>query len=96
MSDENNKTAASDNTAAATKDEASKPAAAKPAAAKQKDAGKRAAAAKADLRVTSKRDNFRRAGITFGKAPVELVSADLGESWIEVLRAEPMLVVEDI
>ncbi|WP_043112816.1 HI1506-related protein [Solimonas flava] len=44
------------------------------------------------LRVTAKREGFRRAGITFGSASVDLPIADLKKEQIEALKSEPMLV----
>ncbi|MFA7269839.1 MAG: HI1506-related protein [Sterolibacterium sp.] len=40
--------------------------------------------------VTAKRDNFRRCGIGFGKAPVEIT---VSPEEAEILQAEPMLTV---
>jgi hypothetical protein len=54
------------------------------------------------IRVHSKRDSFRRAGFAFGRNPVELTAEDLGknqkerEERLEMLRNEPMLVVEEV
>lgn len=45
------------------------------------------------LRVTAKRDGFRRAGFAFGSAPVDLPIANLTKDQIELLKSEPMLVV---
>lgn len=46
------------------------------------------------IRVHSRKDGFRRAGLVFGRQPVTLDAAELGEERLTALEAEPMLVVE--
>lgn len=48
------------------------------------------------LRVTAKVEGFRRAGRSWSKAPTELPTADFTAEQIAALKAEPMLVVEEI
>jgi hypothetical protein len=48
------------------------------------------------IRVHSKRAGFRRAGIAFGAEPVTLDTAELKAGQLDALRAEPMLVVEEL
>jgi hypothetical protein len=48
------------------------------------------------LRVTAKAEGFRRAGRTWPATPTELPLADFKKGEVEQLRAEPMLVIEDV
>ncbi|BBL70332.1 HI1506-related protein [Methylogaea oryzae] len=64
--------------------------------AEQKDPKPKAAEKAPGLRVTAKREGFRRAGWNWSTAPIELPAANFSKEEIAALRAEPMLVVEDI
>jgi hypothetical protein len=46
------------------------------------------------IRITSKRDGFRRCGIAHSKAPVDHPDNRFTEEEIGILQAEPMLTVE--
>lgn len=48
------------------------------------------------LRITSRREGFRRAGRAWGKQPTEIALADLSGEEIVILKAESMLTVEEI
>lgn len=48
------------------------------------------------LRISAKAAHFRRAGITFGREPTVVMLSDLDKDQVELLRAEPMLTVEDV
>lgn len=48
------------------------------------------------IRVTSKRAGFRRAGIAHPATPTDHDAASLSEDQIAALKAEAMLIVEDI
>lgn len=48
------------------------------------------------LRITARRDGFRRAGIAHPASAVEHPLDTLTTAQIAALRAEPMLIVEDI
>lgn len=48
------------------------------------------------LRVHAKLPTFRRAGFVFGREPTDLPRALLNDGQIAALKAEPMLVVEEI
>jgi len=46
------------------------------------------------IRITAKKDGFRRCGIAHGKEPVEYPDDRFSPAQLKQLRAEPMLVVE--
>lgn len=48
------------------------------------------------IRVVSKRDGFRRAGLVHPDSPVFHKKADLTEAQIAALQAEPMLIVDEM
>jgi hypothetical protein len=48
------------------------------------------------LRVTARRDTFRRIGRVFGAEPVDIPLADLKKEEIAVLNADRMLVVSEV
>ena len=48
------------------------------------------------LRVTSKQAGFRRAGRAWPASPVTVPLAEFDDQQVAALRAEPMLVVEDV
>lgn len=48
------------------------------------------------LRIKAKTRSFRRAGLTFGEQPVDVPLSELSKEQRAALKAEPMLVVEDI
>ncbi len=48
------------------------------------------------LRITAKRDGFRRAGRPWPATPCEVAVADLDEQQVAALKREPMLVVEEV
>lgn len=48
------------------------------------------------LRITAKRDGFRRAGIAHPAQPTDHPLDSLSDDQVEALKAEPMLVVEEI
>lgn len=48
------------------------------------------------LRITAKRDGFRRAGIAHPGTPVDHLASKFTEAQIKALKNEPMLVVEEI
>ena len=48
------------------------------------------------LRVTARRDTFRRAGYTFTGEPTDIPLADLTKANIAQLRGEKLLVVQDV
>lgn len=58
---------------------------------KQADAGK-----VNGLRVTAKREGFRRAGRAWSMSPTEVLLAELSDTEIALLKAETMLAVEEI
>lgn len=45
------------------------------------------------LRVTARRESFRRAGYQFGASPVDVPVKDLKREQIEAIKSDPMLVV---
>jgi hypothetical protein len=47
------------------------------------------------IRITSKRDGFRRCGLAHGKEPAEYPDDFFPDAQMEVLRKEPMLVVQE-
>jgi hypothetical protein len=47
------------------------------------------------LRITSKKPNFRRAGLTHPATAVDHLVSDLTPAQIAALKAEPMLVVHE-
>ncbi|WP_374653115.1 HI1506-related protein [Dongia sp.] len=47
------------------------------------------------LRITAKKDGFRRAGVEHSSAPAEHKAEDFTAKQIEAMKAEPMLVVEE-
>lgn len=58
---------------------------------------KHAGAGKANgLRITAKREGFRRAGRAWSMVPTEVLLADLNDDEIALLEAETMLTVEEI
>ena len=59
----------------------------------KKETPKGAAAA---LRITAKRDGFRRAGRAWPATPTTVPLDALSEEQVELLRSETMLVVEDV
>lgn len=48
------------------------------------------------IRITAKRDGFRRAGIAHGKAPTDYPAEAFTADQLEQLRSDPMLTVEDV
>ena len=48
------------------------------------------------IRITSKRDGFRRCGIAHPKGATEYPDDRFSQEQLETLKAEPMLVVEEI
>lgn len=48
------------------------------------------------IRITSKRDGFRRCGITHPASPVEYPEDHFSKEELKVLKAEPMLIVEEV
>lgn len=48
------------------------------------------------LRIRAKTEGFRRAGMSFSREPQVFSAGALTEAQLEVLRAEPMLIVEDL
>lgn len=48
------------------------------------------------LRITAKREGFRRAGRAWSSEPTEVLLADLSEGEIALLKAETMLTVEEV
>ena len=46
--------------------------------------------------VTAKRDGFRRCGVSFSKEPTEIPNNKLKKEELEILKAEPMLTVEEV
>jgi hypothetical protein len=48
------------------------------------------------IRITSKKEGFRRCGMAHSKAAVEYTSGKFTPEELDALKAEPMLVVEDI
>jgi|JI6StandDraft_1071083.scaffolds.fasta_scaffold85209_4 hypothetical protein len=48
------------------------------------------------LRVTARRDSFRRIGRTFGADPVDIPLSDLKKEEIAALHADRMLVVSEV
>ncbi|MBN2060706.1 MAG: hypothetical protein JW882_09860 [Deltaproteobacteria bacterium] len=48
------------------------------------------------IRISSKRENFRRCGMPHPKAPVEYPDDRFTEEDLEILKSEPMLTVEII
>ncbi|MEL6921363.1 MAG: HI1506-related protein [Pseudomonadota bacterium] len=71
---------------------------AKKAASTAKPAVKNAAAkpATGGVRITSKVDGFRRAGVAHSKAPTEYRAGAFDDAALKLLRGEPNLIVEDI
>lgn len=49
-----------------------------------------------DLRITARRDGFRRGGISHPAAPTPRRSEDFTAGQLALIRAEPMLLVEDL
>lgn len=47
------------------------------------------------IRITSKRDGFRRCGISHPASPAEYPDEQFSKEEIKVLKAEPILVVEE-
>lgn len=47
------------------------------------------------LRVSCKRERFRRAGFEFGRNETTLRLADLSDDQVKAIKAEPMLVVHE-
>lgn len=62
---------------------------------KANKAAKAAGPATKGLRVATKRDGFRRAGIEFTGTTV-LPLSELSEEQVEAIKAEPMLVVDEV
>jgi hypothetical protein len=48
------------------------------------------------IRITSKQDGFRRAGIAHPAGPVDHPAEEISAEQLEILRAEPMLVVQEL
>ena len=48
------------------------------------------------IRISSKRHNFRRCGMAHPKEPTEYPNDRFSEAELEILRAEPMLIVEEV
>ena len=48
------------------------------------------------IRITAKKDGFRRCGIAHGKEPVEYPNDRFSPAQLDQLQAEPMLVVETL
>lgn len=48
------------------------------------------------LRITAKREGFRRAGRAWSMTPTDVTLADLSDEEISALKAETMLTVEEI
>ncbi len=48
------------------------------------------------IKVTAKTDRFRRAGFSFTREPVELNTDDLSKEQLKMLKAESMLVIEEV
>lgn len=46
------------------------------------------------IRITSRKDGFRRCGIAHTKEPVEYPDDRFSEEGLEILKAEPMLIVD--
>lgn len=46
------------------------------------------------IRITSKKDGFRRCGLAHGKEPVEYPNDRFSSAQLKQLKAEPMLLVE--
>jgi len=49
----------------------------------------------AKLKISAKRDGFRRAGRAWPREPVEVDSGEFSKDQLEALRAEPMLTIEE-
>jgi len=47
------------------------------------------------LRITAAREGFRRAGRAWSRQPTDVPLADLSDDQVAMLRAEPMLTVEE-
>ncbi len=47
------------------------------------------------IRITAKKDGFRRCGIAHGKEPTDYPDNRFSKGDLEILQAEPMLVVEE-
>lgn len=58
---------------------------------KQADAGK-----VNGLRITAKREGFRRAGRAWSNEPTEVLLSDFDEAQLAMLRAESMLTIEEV
>lgn len=64
---------------------------------KAKDSAKPKPAKKVPgLRIKAKAKSFRRAGLAFGEQPIDVPLSELSKDQRAALKAEPMLVVEDI
>jgi len=48
------------------------------------------------LRITCAREGFRRAGRAWSITPTEVMLAEFDDAQLAMLRAEPMLTIEDI
>ena len=48
------------------------------------------------IRITSKKDGFRRCGITHPASPVEYPDDQFSKEELKVLKAEPILIVEEV
>lgn len=48
------------------------------------------------IRITAKKDGFRRAGQAHGSTPATYPDGTFGKEQLAALRAEPMLVVEEL
>ena len=48
------------------------------------------------IRITSKRDGFRRCGLSHSKAPADYPDGRFTPEELAILKAEPMLLVEEI
>ncbi len=51
---------------------------------------------RAALRISSKADGFRRAGLAFTREPIDVPLENLTKEQIAALKAEPMLVVAEV
>lgn len=49
-----------------------------------------------DLRITARREGFRRGGIAHPVAPTPRRSSEFSAEDLELIRAEPMLLVEEL
>ena len=48
------------------------------------------------LRIVSRKDAFRRCGRAFGVEPVVIALADLSDEEVDLLKAEPQLLVAEV